>query len=112
MVGNGGLLGVGSCVAGWTFGLFVIWPAWMPTGSRLARGAWALSNWIIRHRMGYWSSHGAGDLPARLADTSKGSIAAVFDEDGQVEEVREWTGRGWSLLTGGDRERALDWLES
>lgn len=69
-------------------------------------------NWIIRHPLGYWSSHGTGDLPDRLLDSSKGSIAAIFDDEGQVEEVREFTGRGWRLLVGADREFALDWMES
>lgn len=69
-------------------------------------------SWIIRHHLGYWSSHGSGNLPERLLDSSKGSIVAIFDDEGQVDEVREWTGRGWRLLTGGDRELALDWLES
>lgn len=69
-------------------------------------------NYVIKHPLGYWSSHGTGDLPAKLLESSRGSVAAIFDGEGQVDEVREWTGRGWRLLTGGDRERALDWLAS
>lgn len=68
-------------------------------------------NYIIKHSDGMWTSVGKGEPPADLLQSSAGSVALLFDEDGEIGEVRMWTGRSWKLLTGGDREWAIDWMK-
>lgn len=65
---------------------------------------------VCRHSNGYYSNP-SEDLP-KLLESSKGAIGVVYDEEGEVLEVRNWTGRKWELLTGTEREYALDWFQS
>lgn len=68
-------------------------------------------NYIIKHPDGAWTSVGKGEPPNDLLQSSAGSVALLFDEDGGLGETREWTGRAWKLLTGADRELAIDWMK-
>lgn len=66
---------------------------------------------VVRHPNGYYSNP-TEELPKDLRESSKDSIGVVYDDDGEVLEVRSWSGRKWNLLTGAEREWALDWLRS
>lgn len=71
-----------------------------------------MSNWYMRNPDGIWSAPGRGDLPTDLGLNGAGTAAILFDDDGMVEEVREWTGREWKLITGRERENLVGWMQS
>lgn len=68
--------------------------------------------WYLRNPDGLWSAPGRGDLPADLGAGGAGTAAILFDGDGMVEEVREWNGKAWDLITGREQEALIGWLQS
>lgn len=70
-----------------------------------------MSRHLLKHCMGYWSAEGHGDLPTDLGREHEGTVGVVFDDDGNLEDLRRWTGKRWLMITGDARERTIDWLK-